>query len=716
MAAKHLVPTFASPSNRFDVEAGKFIDATGKDNHYLGDIIGLGIAGDTAYVSWTDTRGQPRRPLSRVSISDPPLPDNDRYEPNDTPDAAVQIGPNPVFQSFLPQLTLTAGEDDWFKIVPPTGQLAVSAQSSGSLANLELEMRDETGMVVIASGGESVKARVTAGQTYLVRVHSTANAGSSSGDTEYSLRFATITESLGDVVHQITNGTLEVGDQAYYLLQSVVAGSMTAAIAVDGGFEGTAIVEISDLRYPNTVLARSEPGSTPAVVPVLAGQQLLARVVGADETSSGPFSLAFTNLDAFATADRTGLVFPAGSGPSQVASGDVNNDGKADFVVTNGLSNTVSVLLGNGDGTLQAPRQFAVGAFFVELVGGPFIVTFRRDLVLGDFNRDNKLDIAVTNLSSSDVSILLGRGDGTFQPQRRFDATSAPFSITAGDLNNDGILDLAVIDVAFGEIRLAVLLGRGDGTFRNQVLIPTGITADGPSNISSEVKIADVNNDGKADLVYTGSLNGKSYVRLGAGDGVTFGPATQSDGGGPSIFITDLNDDGKLDIVNTTLAANTISFALGNGNGTFGEAQEFFGGTSPVDVQVADLASLNPDGSLGPPDGIPDIISVGSGYPQTVFLGPAEIMIAPGSIVNGALVFGVLDLENGSRTGVRIASASQPLGLDLADVDGDRKTEIAFVDTDGVRLIFNAQPSIPPNNTRRRHETWAPSCILCSRR
>jgi hypothetical protein len=68
--------------------------------------------------------------------------------------------------------------------------------------------------------------------------------------------------------------------------------------------------------------------------------------------------------------------------------------------------------------------------------------------VLGDFDRDGNLDVAATNLSSADISILLGRGDGTFQPQRRFDATGMPFGIDAGDLNHDGILDLAVIDVS----------------------------------------------------------------------------------------------------------------------------------------------------------------------------------------------------------------------------------------------------------------------------
>src|SRR5206468_2698436 len=101
-----------------------------------------------------------------------------------------------------------------------------------------------------------------------------------------------------------------------------------------------------------------------------------------------------------------------------------------DVLVSRVGQNTISVLLNNGDGTFQAPRDFAVGAF---QQGGPFTLSglqnFHRDLVVGDFNGDHIPDVAVVNTSSSDVSILLGLGDGTFEPQRRYDATAAPFAL-----------------------------------------------------------------------------------------------------------------------------------------------------------------------------------------------------------------------------------------------------------------------------------------------
>src|SRR5262249_34999465 len=157
----------------------------------------------------------------------------------------------------------------------------------------------------------------------------------------------------------------------------------------------------------------------------------------------------------------------AGAGPSQEALADFNRDGKLDVAVSNVGSATVSVLLNNGDGTFQAPRQFAVGAF---VQGGPSTLqnglpNYRRDLRVADFNQDHIPDLVVANHDSGDVSVLLGHGDGTFEPQRRFDATAAPFALDVGDLDGDGLPDLALLDSTTSATRGAVLLGRGDGSF-----------------------------------------------------------------------------------------------------------------------------------------------------------------------------------------------------------------------------------------------------------
>src|SRR5262249_25567508 len=150
----------------------------------------------------------------------------------------------------------------------------------------------------------------------------------------------------------------------------------------------------------------------------------------------------------------------------QAALGDVNGDGNLDVVVSNTLASTISVLLGNGDGTFQAPRQFAVGVYVptVAAISGG-LPTFRRDIALADVNNDGRLGPAATNTASGDVSIWLGRGDGTFEPQRRFNATASPFAVAVADFNGDGLPDLVVHDSEQSTASLAILLGRGDGTF-----------------------------------------------------------------------------------------------------------------------------------------------------------------------------------------------------------------------------------------------------------
>ncbi|MHC4404712.1 MAG: SGNH/GDSL hydrolase family protein [Planctomycetota bacterium] len=169
-----------------------------------------------------------------------------------------------------------------------------------------------------------------------------------------------------------------------------------------------------------------------ASLPVQQGQTVLLLVSGEDG-SSGNFTLEIANLDQFTTEDNATLLFPAGAGPWQVGSADLNADGNRDLVVSNGATDTISVLLGNGDGTFQAPRQSAIGAFLAA-----FLVLRRPQIA--DLNGDSIPDIVVTNSASSDVSVLLGRGDGTFAPHRRFDAPADLEGLEIADVDLDGTL------------------------------------------------------------------------------------------------------------------------------------------------------------------------------------------------------------------------------------------------------------------------------------
>jgi hypothetical protein len=119
----------------------------------------------------------------------------------------------------------------------------------------------------------------------------------------------------------------------------------------------------------------------------------------------------------------------------------------ADLAVANSgffpPSGNVSVLLGNGDGTFQAPRNFGTG-------------TRPNSVALGDFNGDGLADLAVANETSGSVSLLLGNGDGTFQVARNFGAGTGPKSVAVGDFNGDGLADLAVANAFFGNVSILI--------------------------------------------------------------------------------------------------------------------------------------------------------------------------------------------------------------------------------------------------------------------
>src|SRR5439155_441337 len=185
------------------------------------------------------------------------------------------------------------------------------------------------------------------------------------------------------------------------------------------------------------------------------------------------------------------LSFDTGSNPNSVAIGDVNGDGKPDLVVANTYSSTVSVLLGNGDGTFGARKDFGTG---IE----PHFVA------IGDLNGDSRPDLAVTSYTvdvdergnvyyyNNTVSVLLGNGDGTFRTRMDLDPGSGPSSVVIGDFDGDGRQDLAVANS--GSNTVSVLLGNGSGTF--------GVRTDyGTGNNPRSAAIGDLNGDGRPDLV-----------------------------------------------------------------------------------------------------------------------------------------------------------------------------------------------------------------------
>jgi hypothetical protein len=173
-----------------------------------------------------------------------------------------------------------------------------------------------------------------------------------------------------------------------------------------------------------------------------------------------------------------------GNSPRSVIAGDFRGGGIQDLAVASSVANTVSIFRGNGDGTFAAAQTVAVGQT-------PSYVT------TGDFNGDGSPDLAVANAGSNDVSILLGNGDGSFGLPHNYSVLPqgrSPQSIAIGDYDGDGIPDLAVANRASNNV--SVLLGRGDGTFASGSSISVGGAA-------TFVVAADFDHDGRSDLAVT---------------------------------------------------------------------------------------------------------------------------------------------------------------------------------------------------------------------
>jgi FG-GAP-like repeat/PASTA domain len=273
--------------------------------------------------------------------------------------------------------------------------------------------------------------------------------------------------------------------------------------------------------------------------------------------------------------------YATGRAPDSVAIGDLNGDGKPDLATANYgyRADSVSVLLNRGDGSFKAKRDYTTG--------GPY--SHSISVAIGDLNGDGKPDLAVANWGADSVSVLLNRGDGSFQRKLDYATGGGPHSVAIGDLNGDGKPDLATANDKANSV--SVLLNRGDGSFQPKLDYRTG-------HYPESVAIGDLNGDGKLDLATANNETYSVSVLLNRGDGSFRAKRDYATDRVPySVAIGDLNGDGKPDLATAT-GDGTVSVLLSRGDGSFQARHDYATRGAPMSVSIGDLNN----------DGRPDLV------------------------------------------------------------------------------------------------------------
>jgi tetratricopeptide (TPR) repeat protein len=278
----------------------------------------------------------------------------------------------------------------------------------------------------------------------------------------------------------------------------------------------------------------------------------------------------------------------AGDGPVAIATADFDQDGQPDLAVANATANSVSIFLGVGDGTFETRTDIALPATEMK----------PSAIVVADFNTDGRPDIVVTNEDSNSIAILLqDPSGGTFTITTRSVGTE-PRAVVAANFNpnSDSNQDLAIAN--FGDNTITVLLGNGDGTFQPNILVQN--FGQGPLALA----VGNFSGDNVPDLVAVNETSETVAVLVGQGDGTFSFFAEGATGDAPSaVLLADFNADNLLDLVIANRESDTVSVLLGNGDGTFDSATEFFTGDAPAGLAtgdfnidgVPDLAVVNED-------------------------------------------------------------------------------------------------------------------------
>jgi Flp pilus assembly secretin CpaC len=360
------------------------------------------------------------------------------------------------------------------------------------------------------------------------------------------------------------------------LLPPVVAfgGGKSTFLSTMPGATGDLSRTLSLVRHGRRIMLRAEDGQPASF---FVGEKF--------PVSLAQFSSSLTsnvNTTSIAAANFPISTLTTGNAPAFVTAASLRNNSIEDLIVSNFADNTVSIFLGNGDGTFVTP-----GVTYATGTGPTWIAT-------GVFNNTTKnISLVVANKTANSISILPGNGDGTFGARTDVTTGAVPVSVVAADFNGDGNLDLAVANQTDNTI--SVFLGKGDGTFGTPTLLTTG-------HAPTALATADLNSDGHADLAVVNQNDNTVSIFLGNGDGSFQARADYATGAAPVYVATgDFNGDGVLDLAVANNTDDTVSILLGQlgstgtANGTFATHTDYEAGEGPTSIAVADY---NLDGIL----------------------------------------------------------------------------------------------------------------------
>ncbi len=372
--------------------------------------------------------------------------------------------------------------------------------------------------------------------------------------------------------------------------------------------------------------------------------------------------------------------------PLAIATADVNGDGNLDLLVVSSATNTVSLLLGNGNGTFSSskcsanggqcgtgvsPSAIAIGNFrgkpnevdmgvantgtntisvFLgngKTFGVPTVYSVGNSptaIAIADYNGDGFPDIAVANGVDNTVTILINNKKGQFLANRPIPVATTPVSLAVADFNGDKINDLAVASA--GGSTIAILLGVGNGTFQTPTYVTAGMS---PQTVAT----GDFNGDGNADLVVADGAGNNVTILLGNGNG-TFQPGVQYATGAKTVSaVVSANIDGDANqniiAANADLLPGQLTILLGNGDGTFRSGLNYSANVNPQAIATADFNC----------DGKPDLAVANAGSNNvTLMLG------------NGDGTF---------QTGASFATDNHPIAMVTADFNNDGIADLAIV-------------------------------------